>query len=110
MVDYDEALDFPPQESAQKGRIVAEGHTALRLTVRAMHVRMRKHAIPAKHLALVERNEPDGANSVEKLLPQHQLIHTFGGVGPPFFTLTERGSSKLLPRPECASSLSPLGK
>src|SRR6266480_8038859 len=75
MVDYDEALDFPPQESAQKGRIVAEGHTALRLTVRAMHVRMRKHAITAKHLALVERNEPDGANSVEQLLPQHQPMH-----------------------------------
>ncbi len=74
MFDHDEAFDFPLQESAQKHRIVAEGHTALRLTVRAMHVRMCKHAIAAKHLVFVDRNEPDGANPVERLLPQDEII------------------------------------
>ncbi len=75
MLYHNKPVDFASQESAQERRIVTQRYAAIRLTGGAEHIRMRKHPIPTKHPATVDRDKANGANAVEKSLAQCEIVN-----------------------------------
>jgi hypothetical protein len=74
MLDDNKAIDFAPQEGVQEGGVVAEGHATIRLAVGTEHVRMCKHAIATKHLAVVDRNKANGTDTMKTPLAHREVI------------------------------------
>src|SRR5437763_13578669 len=74
MVDDDEALDFPPQKRVEKSGIIAERYAPTGLTGWAAQIGMCKHSVTTKHLGFIERDEPDGTDAVEWLIPERKGI------------------------------------
>ena len=74
MFDNDKALDLALQKGIEEGRVVAEGYASVRLAIGTEHVRMGKYPIAAKHRDVIERNQANGTNTVEKFLAQREII------------------------------------
>ena len=54
---------------------MTERYAAIGLTGGTEHVRMRKHPIPTKHLAIVDREKTNGTNAVKKSLAQGEILN-----------------------------------
>src|SRR5258708_31701877 len=74
MLDDNKAIDFAPQEGGQEGGVVTEGHATIRLAVGTEHIRMCKHPIATKHLAVVDRNKANGTDTMKTPLAQREVI------------------------------------
>jgi hypothetical protein len=74
MIDDDEPVDFPPQERIEKSSIIPERYAPTGLTGGAAQIGMCKHAVTTKHFGFIERDEPDGKDIMERLVPQREGI------------------------------------
>ena len=74
MLDDNEAVDFAAQKGVQECRVIAERDASIRLAVGSEHVRMRKYAAAAEHVAVSDRSKTDRAHSVKKLLAHRQRV------------------------------------
>src|SRR5258708_8372427 len=73
-LDHGEASNLAFEEGVEELGIVAEGHAAVRLAIRAEHVGVGEDAGATIHPAAIDGVEADGANAVKHSLAQSEVV------------------------------------